>query len=97
MNGRKLAFEVVPENEYTDFSDRENKKSHLNNGLLIAATGATASLATYAVTSIKNTTQTTIPTINPTPITPPTTTTEEPLNVLAHIPTTIPVDSMTPE
>ena len=95
MFKRKIQYEVVPESQHTDFSDRYEKKgSPSNSVILTAATAATASLATYAVTSYKNPT---IPeaVVNPTSIPPTIEPIIEPLNVLAHTPS-IPV-SMTPD
>lgn len=91
MTKRRMNFEVVPEGEYTDFSDREKKPFISSNTVLTAATGATASLATYAVTKIKNTTR--AATINPTP-TAPEVVIEEPINVLAQLPDTLAVTAM---
>lgn len=56
MIRRKLNYEVVPVEEYTDFSDRyaQEKKGPSNGVLLTAATAATASLATMAVTKYTN-------------------------------------------
>ncbi len=90
---RKLQFEVVPESDYTDFSDRYEKSGVSNNALIGAGIAATASLSTYAFNKITNSTSTAANTAN---IIPPTI---EPLNVLAHSPT-IPVysmNAMTPE
>lgn len=92
MFKRKLKYEVVPECEHTDFSDRAKPS---NNTLLGVGIATTASLSTYAITRIINTTSITVNTPNLPPIIEPIT---EPLNVLASSP--IPVysmDSMTPE
>lgn len=88
MFGRKQKYEVVPEGEYTDFSDRYEEKKGPSNGVLItAATAATASLATVAITRYTNPTK-----IAP-PIPLPTEAVSEPLNVLASTPDLSPVFS----
>lgn len=86
MFRRKLQYEIVPESEYTDFSERyEDKKGPSNGMLLTAATAATASLATYVITKYTNPT-TTAP---PAPL--PTETAIEPTNVLTTSPELYPV------
>lgn len=54
MFKRNPQVEVVPESDYTDFSDRYEKKGPSNGILITAATAATASLATMAVTKYTN-------------------------------------------
>lgn len=84
MFKRKAQMEVVPESEYTDFSDRYENKGPSNGILFTAATAATASLATMAVTKYTN----------PTTIAPPIPLpTEEPVNVLTSTPDLSPVFS----
>lgn len=87
MLRRKLAYEVVPESEHTDFSGREEKSSVSNAALVTAATAA--SIATYAVTKFRN--PTIDPTTIPTQTIPPPALTAEPINVLSD-PASIPVD-----
>ena len=94
---RKLQFDVVPESEHTDFSDREEKPFG-NGALLGAGIAATASLSTYAVTKyINRTAAHTTAAIPPadTAIPPVITPANEPLNVLSDYPSTdvIPVSS----
>lgn len=90
MIGRKLAYEVVPETEYTDFSDRHEKKKPGNGALIGAGIAATASLSTYAITRIINTPANFTATIPP-PLPPSTSPILEPINVLSQIPVSLPV------
>ncbi|MDN4609104.1 hypothetical protein [Sporosarcina highlanderae] len=89
MFKRKPRLEVVPESQYTDFSDRyeeKEKKGPSNAVLITAATGATASLTTMAVTKYTN------PYINHTPPIPlPTEVVIEPANVITLPPELNPV------
>lgn len=96
MFKRKIEYEVVPESEHTDFSDRE-KENPSNNTLLGVSIAATASLSTYAVTRIINTT-TVASSPNPTSIPPTIEPLTEPINVLAtsNMPA-YPMDSFSPE
>ena len=88
MFKRKMKIEVVPECDYTDFSDRyeEEKKGPSNEMLMTAATAATASLATVAITRYTNPTTIAPPIPFPTEI-------SEPVNVIASTPDLAPVFS----
>lgn len=95
MFGRKLAYEVVPEVDYTDFSDRENNSSMFNAALIGVGTAATASITTYAIVKdriVKSVAET----LPPLPT--------EPVNVLTHAPDgmmpageMIPISGINPE
>lgn len=79
MFKKKSVIEVVPESEYTDFSDRYNIK----DAALVGATVGTASLATYVWT---------MPSVEPTVVQAAIEPTLEPINVLMN-PTPMPVSA----
>lgn len=81
MFGRKLAYEVVPESEYANYSERGN------GALLGISIATTASLSTYAVTRIINSTA--VPVV-------PVEVAAEPINVLANAPLMTPVSGLDP-
>lgn len=55
MFKKKLKVEVVPESEYTDFSERQSGK--LNGALVAGSAAVSASLATYAISSASKASQ----------------------------------------
>lgn len=89
MGKRRIDVEVVPESDYTDFSDR-NKKDSLSvvsTALLGTGLAATASISTYLLTrktaTVPSYTEV-LPVI-------------EPINVLSAAPDIIPVSTITPD
>ena len=100
MSKKNIQFEVVPERDYTDFSDRMEGKYAMSNKAMIGIGASTAAaLTAYCQHATKSvpayvTAPTTLPTLAPTPTLTPI---AEPINVLAQTPL-IPVNAMaTPE
>lgn len=100
MSKKNIQFEVVPESNYTDFSDRMEGKYAMSNKAMIGIGASTAAAITaYGIHTAKS-----VPVYANTPITLPTpelaptlTPVFEPINVLAQTPL-IPVNAMaTPE
>ena len=97
----KRKLEVVPEGQYTDFSDRLNEREYATKKTVIAACIPLAVAVPIVVSNLSSGADTysaaSIPVTAAIQPPPPIPATESVLNILAQTPTTIPVNMASPE